>query len=216
MQPINTEYGTLHFHKIYKGQASRDPVTKEVVGANVSVGELVNGSWVFFPKGQTITNPYAARRLLGTISNEAVERFNDWWNSEQARRLDEESAPVVRPIKIVPCEEMPKSKLVYDDGSEEDVTQAGDVIAFYKGNDALQAFAMQIFGARYQHTQTEAARDALETPRAKMQREVEDRRAAKKPASLKSAEDIAMKQGRPRRGRGAGVTKLYEDEAHEG
>lgn len=180
-QPITTDHGAYNFVRVYKGQSSRDPVTKQPIGMNGGIGELDSGAWVWYPQCLPISNPQQAIRLLDSINPEGTARFKRWWTAEQQRLEQVALEPVARPIKIVKCDDAPGSKLVYDDGSEEDVADAGEVVAFYKEGGPLQALALQIFGARYRAVQQETIRAELETPRAKMARELAEKRGAKKP-----------------------------------
>ena len=178
MLPITTDHGVYNFLRVYKGQAARDPVTKERVGENGGMGELDSGAWVYFPQCLPITDPKQALRFLESVNTDAAARFKGWWNEEQVRAREEAAAPVARPIKIVACDEEPGSNLVYDDGTEEDVEDAGAVLAFFKEAGALQDFALMIFGARYKVDQAETIREELETPRAKLAREIKERQEA--------------------------------------
>lgn len=179
MQPVTSEYGELQFHKVFKGQQTRHFVTKEPMGLTGSIGELTNGSWVHFPKGTPIRDIAAAREFLQSVNPEACERFDAWREQEAQRQAEEAAAPAVRPIKIVACAEAPGSMLVFDDGADEPVTDAGDVVAFYSTPGALQEFALSIYRARYEQRQAATLRDELATPRAKLARELEAKRAAK-------------------------------------
>ena len=190
MQPISTDHGDYNFVRVYKGQAARDPVTKQQIGVNGGVGELDSGAWVWYPQCLPIGNPNEAIKLLDSINPEGTARFKRWWVAEQDRQAAEELAPVVRPIKIVGCDEPPGSKLVYDDGSEEDVTDAGAVHAYFSKPGAVQNFAMAIFGTRHQAVKDEAIREELETDRSKLARTLTAQREAKKPGAKK-------KPGRP-------------------
>ena len=101
---------------------------------------------------------------------------------------------VARPIKIIATEEAPGSLLVFDDGTEEEVRQAADVLAFFKYPGPLQNFALTVFGARHEAVQADIVRDALETPRAKAKREMEERVGQK-------AKPLHKKPGRKPAGR---------------
>ena len=186
-QPISTEHGAYNFIRVYKGQTARDPVTKQQIGVNGGIGELDSGAWVWYPQCLPITNPNEAVKLLDSINPEGTARFKRWWVAEQDRQADEALAPVVRPIKIVGCEESPGSKLVYDDGSDEDVTDAGSVLAYFPRPGPVQDFAMRIFGERHKATHDEAIRDQTETERARLARQLKARREAKKPGAKKPA-----------------------------
>ena len=190
VQPITTDHGDYRFVRVYKGQASRDPVTKQPVGVNGGIGELDSGAWVWYPQCLPITNPNEAIKLLDSINPDGTTRFKGWWVAEQTREAQEALAPVVRPIKIVGCEEAPGSRLVYDDDSGEDVTDAGSVLAYFARPGVVQDFAMSLFGTRHKAEKDEAVREALETDRAKLRRQWTAQREAKKPGAKK-------KPGRP-------------------
>ena len=185
MQPISTDHGDYNFVQVYKGQTARDPVTRQQIGVNGGIGELDSGAWVWYPQCLPITNPNEAVRLLDSINPEGTARFKRWWVAEQHRQADEAMAPVVRPIKIVGCEEPPGSKLVYDDGSGEDVTDAGSVLAYFARPGPVQDFAMHVFGTRHKAAKDEAIRDETETDRAKLARQINAQREAKKPGAKK-------------------------------
>ena len=190
VQPITTDHGDYRFVRVYKGQASRDPVTKQPIGVNGGVGELDSGAWVWYPQCLPITNPSEAIKLLDSVNPDGTTRFKRWWVAEQDRQVQEALAPVVRPIKIVGCEEAPGSKLMYDDGSGEDVTDAGSVLAYFAQPGPVQDFAITIFGTRHKAEKDEAVREELATDRAKLARQLAAQREAKKPGAKK-------KPGRP-------------------
>ena len=186
-QPITTSHGDYTFVRVYKGQTARDPVTKQQIGVNGGIGELDSGAWVWYPQCLPITNPNEAVKLLDSINPEGTARFKRWWVAEQDRQADEALAPVVRPIKIVGCEESPGSKLVYDDGSDEDVTDAGTVLAYFARPGPVQDFAMRIFGERHKATQDEAILDQTETERARLARQLKAKREARRPGAKQAA-----------------------------
>ena len=187
MQPIKTDHGDYNFFMVYKGQASRDPVTKQPIGVNGGIGELDSGAWVWYPQCLPISNPNEAIKLLDSINPEGTARFKRWWVAEQDRQAQEALAPVVRPIKIVGCEEAPGSKLVYDDSSDDDVTDAGSVLAYFPRPGPVQDFAMHIFGTRHKAEKDAAVREELETDRSKLARQLDAQREAKKPGAKKKA-----------------------------
>ena len=180
-QPITRDHGDFNFVRIYKGQTARDPVTKVAIGVNGGIGELDSGAWVWYPQCLPITNPNEAIKLLDSVNPDGTARFKRWWMAEQDRQAQEALAPVVRPIKIVGCDEPPGSKLVYDDGSDDEVTEGGAVLAFFSRPGPVQDFAMYVFGARFKREKAEAIREEIETPRAKFARELQTRREAQKP-----------------------------------
>lgn len=167
VQPVVDADGVKRlFTRVYYNQPN-----KERPGVQGAVGILDTGAWVYFPKGQEITHREREKvhRILqgADDSGLAGSRFDAWCTAMDAKARDEVEAqaknPKRRAIIIVECEDFPRSMLVFQDTGDE-VTERGDVDAWYSADSPVGALALQVFADRHRYRTDKAYREAQALP----------------------------------------------------